>query len=346
MDAEFFCLNTQTESASQLVRYLNQYVDPTISLKVMDAHTQAWDVRAEIGRRYTKLMHASIPPERELNIEAVTQLELFGNRIYLRVYWPMLVDGYYWSPEYRGMVRGLYWTTYEQQFHGKGRGLELFLPALAIRDRMVLVPKGQNETLEGMGLNEPPRPPLQRGVIEADFADTAEMEEAFSKIGKELRRELRQELAAYKSFLASDQLDLDAAAAYLAVPVDMLRHALREDSNARELVYKQLRCNFEPNTVVKDIQTRVSLQIDNPSEVDLGEVRVQVRGPSSGMEINPERVRVELPAQARVHADFSVAATRAGDFALEVMFLERDIDAPRDLLPMQQLWISSVASAQ
>jgi hypothetical protein len=42
-------------------------------------------------------------------------------------------------------------------------------------------------------------------------------------------------------------------------------------------------------------------------------------------------------------ADFSVAATREGEFVLKVLFLDADVDAPRDMLPMQQLWITSVA---
>ena len=134
--------------------------------------------------------------------------------------------------------------------------------------------------------------------------------------------------------------------AHLGVSPSLLRHALREQSDAKELIYNQLRCTVEPTTIVKDVQTRLSLQIDNPSEVDLGQLRVQVRGPSNGMEVNPDRVRLQLAAKARVRADFSVAATREGEFVLEVLFLDADVDAPRDMLPMQQLWITSVARGQ
>ena len=343
MNAEFFCLNTHVDTAGQLVRYLNKFVDPTIGLKVMNVESPE---REEMGRQYTKLLYASIPPERNLNIAAVTQLELFGNRIYIRIYWPMLVEGLYYSYSDGGIVRGVYRSIYERQFHARGRGLERFLPALAIRDRMVLVPKGQNETLESMGPNEPPLPPLQRGVIEVDFEDLVEIERAFVTIGKELRKELRQELATYKSFHLSDQSDFEKVSAHLGVPPSLLRHALREQSDAEERIYKQLHCAVEPTTIVKDIQTRLSLWIDNPSEVDLGQLRVQVRGPRSGIEINPDRVMIELAAKSRVHADFSVAATREGEFVLELLFLDADLDVPRDMLPMQQLWITSVPSGQ
>jgi hypothetical protein len=254
----------------------------------------------------------------------------------------MLVQGYYWSPDVDDPVLGTYWTTFEQQFHGGGRGLERFLPALAIRDRMVLVPQGQNETLEAIGSNEPPPPPLQRGVLEVDFEDPAAMEQAFETVGRALRAELREELSAYQSFQLSDRLDLDAASAHLGVPSDLLRHALREQTQARELILKQVRCSLQPATIVKDVQTRVALSIDNPSAVDLGELRVQLRGPTSGLEISPERVPIQLPAESSARADFSVAATREGEFVLEALFLDAVVDEARVLLPVQQLWITSV----
>ena len=341
MDAEFFCLSDHMDGIGQLVRYLDRLVDPSIALKVMNVETGDWQERAEIGRRYTQLLQASIPPERELSIEANTSLELFGSRIYLRVYWPMLVDGYYWYPGLDDPVKGLYRTLYYRYFD-KMHDLGLFMPALAIRDRMILVPKGQNETLESMGSNEPPPPPLQRGVIEVDFQNPMEMEHAFVSIGQGLRREIRQELLAYQSFQLSDQMEFDTVSAHLGVPPSLLRHALREDSRARELIYSQLRCTADPDTVVKDIQTRVSLQIDNPSEIDLGQLRVQVRGPSSGIEVSPERAQIRLPAHASVRVDFSVASTREGEFVLEVLFLDADADAPGEMLPMQHLWITSV----
>jgi hypothetical protein len=255
----------------------------------------------------------------------------------------MLVEGYYQNPGTGELVLGIYRTIYEQQFHAYDGALNLFLPALAIRDRMVLVPRGQNERLESMGSNEPPRAPLQRAVIEVDFEDPLELEQAFVTIGKELRRELRRELLAYQSFHLSDESDLATVSAHLGVTPSLLRHALHEESDARELIYKQLRCTLESSTIVKDVQTRLSLRINNPSAVDLGELRVQVRGPSSGLEVSPPRVSVRLPAEASVCADFSVAATREGEFVLEVLFLDIDADVPRDMLPVQQLWITSVA---
>lgn len=343
MDAELFCLTEHVESAGRLLRQLNTVVDPTITLKVLDAETASWPEREEIGRRYTKLLHASIPPERKLGVEAVTGLELFGNRVYLRFYWPMLVEGWYWYPGVDGLVRGLYWSVYERQFHARGRGLELFLPALALRDRMVMVPRGQNETLEDMGTPEPDRPPLQRGVLEADFGDPADVERALTTIGQELRRELRKELVAYRSFHPSDDLDLDAVSAHLGVNPMLLRRAVDEEADARALVERQLVCTLAPATVVRDVQTRIALRVENSSTVGLGRTRVQVRGPSSGLEVNPERLEMDLPAGGTASADLSVAATRVGEFVVEVVFLDAETGRARDLVPAQQLWLTSVA---
>jgi hypothetical protein len=342
MDAELFCLNKHVEAAATMVRHLQRFVDPSVALRVMNTET-AWPERDEIGRRYTKLLHASVPPERELTIEAVTGLELFGSRIYLRIYWPLAFDAVYRHPGGE-MISPPYSITVERQFHVRNEGLEAFLPALAIRDRMVLVPRGQNETLDGLGPDATSLPPMQRGVIEVDFADSVQLEQAFVTVGHALRQELRNELLAYRSYHPSDQLDLDAVSAHLGVTPALLRRAVREEAEARELIYKQLRCRLEPTTIVKDVQTRLSLTIENPSAIDLGDLRVQMRGPSSGLEVYPERVPIEVPAEASMQVDFSVVATRAGEFVVEVLFLDADTDVPREMLPVQQLWITSVPS--
>jgi hypothetical protein len=342
VNAEFFCLNSHLDAAGSLVRYLRQWVDPTVALRVLNFDTE-WPTRDEIGRRYTELLHASVKPERQLGIEAVTRLELFSNRVYVRLYWPMRVEGYYWYPGMSEPAFGPYVTEFEQQFHGGGRGLEQFLPALAVRDRMVLVPLGQNAILEGAGASEPAPLPLQRGVIETDFTSAAATEQAFKIVGKELRKELRNELSAYQSFQQSDRLDLDAVSAFLGVSPDLLRHALREESQAQELILRRLRCVVEPPTIVQDVQTRVSLVIDNPSSVDLGELLVHLRGPTTGIEISPEWVPVLLSPESRSSTDFSIVASRVGEFVLEVLFVDAEADEQRDLLPAQQVWITSVS---
>jgi hypothetical protein len=344
MDAEFFCFNEHVEAAGQLVRYVTEFVDPTIALKVQNVETPDRTERYALGRRYAQLLFASIPPEREIGIEANTTLELFGNRIYLRMYWPILVEGYY---HYQGLddrVRGLYWTTREARFFPYDHGLRSFLPAIAVRDQMVLVPRGQNDILEEMGSNAPNQPPLQRGVIEVDFADEQEVEQAFVTIGQQLRRELRRELLAYHSFDLGQRSDLDTVSAHLGVPPSLLRHALREESDSRELIYRQLRCALVPTSIVMQRQTRVRLQVENPSALELGRLRVQLRGPTAGLQIYPERVEIELPSASTASADFSIVATREGEFALEVLFLEATQDLPREMLPLQQLWLTSVPS--
>ncbi len=348
MEAEFFCLNEHLEAAGSLVRHLTRHVDPTIALKVVNVDRGDPDdgrARLEAGRRYARLLHASVPPERELRIEANTEIELFGFRIYLRLYWPMLVQGYYLS-SYGDWVHGTYRVEYYRQFHGGGRGLERFVPALAFRDRMVLVPRGQNETLAEMGTNEKALPLLERGVIEVDFADRDDVERAFVEIGKGLRRELRHELLAYQGFHPTQEGDLDTVAAHLAVPPALLRHAIREETDAKELIFRQLRCELEPDALIRDVQTRVALWVENPSDVDLGRLRVQVRGPASGLEVHPERAEIRLGPGARIRTDFSLAATRVGDFAVEVMFLDADVDVPRDMLPTRQLWLTARADGR
>jgi hypothetical protein len=341
MDAEFYCVNAHLDSVGHLLRSLNKFVDPTIAVKVMNFDPEGRTARRDLGQRYTQLLYATIPPERELSIEAVGSMELFGNRIYLRIYWPMLTEQYGWDSNVGQYVRNLRLTTSYRQFHAGMHGLELFLPALAIRDRMVLVPKGQNKTLEGMGSNDPTQPVLQRSVIEVDFADASDIERACIQVGEELRKELRYELAAYHSYNLSDQSDFDTVSALLGVPPSLLRRAIREEADARELIYNQLSCTVEPTTIVADVQTRITIVVDNPSGVELGDLRMQVRGPSSGLAINPERVALRLGANSSARADFSVVAGREGEFVLETIFLDPDFDAPRDMMPAQQIWITS-----
>jgi hypothetical protein len=340
MDAEFFCLNAHVESAGALVRRLTRSVDPSVAMRVWNFDTEDNDERAEAGRRYTKLLHASIPPERDLSIEVNNSLQLFSQRVYIRIYWPLVVEGVYRYPGIDGWVHGAYRTEYARQFHGGGRGLEWFLPALAVRDRMVLVPRGQNDPLEQIGTGAPEQP-LERGVIEVEFADRDDVGPALDRVGRELRAELRNELLAYQSFHLSEPEDLDTVSAYLAVPPGLLRRAVREEAGARELIYRQLRVSAAPEVVTTEVQTRLSIVVENPSDIDLGTLDVQVRGPGSGFEINPERVRIQLAAGDEVRADFSVAALREGEFVLEVLFVDVDLEVPRDMLPVQQLWITS-----
>ena len=120
---------------------------------------------------------------------------------------------------------------------------------------------------------------------------------------------------------------------------NMLQRVLQEDAVARNLVYHQLRCTIEPADLVQNVQTRVTLQVENPSEANLGQVLLHVRGPRTGLEINPDRVDLTLNSHTVLTVDLSMAALREGDFAVEVLILQQNTEVPSSSLPVHHLWI-------
>src|SRR6185369_14975419 len=103
------------------------------------------------GWRYLKLLQAAIPPEQGISL-GLDEFSYSIYRIYIKAYFSM-------SGSYFGNTRGF-----------SGSDLLQFFPAVAVHDRMVLVPLGLRRSLVRSNEEFPAFPALKAGgVLELDF---------------------------------------------------------------------------------------------------------------------------------------------------------------------------------
>jgi hypothetical protein len=341
MDADFFYLGTPSITPARLLAMIATHVDPSIALRRWDANTKDYRERAAIGTRYAQLLQASIPPEHSMSLDVVTDMDLFGGRIYIRVYWPILIQEYW---QYEGDVPVIY-GGYSMQMHASffmhNQGLAPFFPALAIRDRMVIVPKGQNRVLKGSLEDQGALAKLRPDVAEADFSDEAKLDQAVAAVGHGLRTELRHELRAYGSFRKPGAWDLADAATHLGVTLSFLQRALQQEAPKATRLYEQLSCEFSSTEVTAGRWNKVMLKIRNDSDVDLAELTAQVIGPA---EVLPSRIPAAVKARSSTEVPIAVKPSDPGAFPLEIAFLLPEDQVLADLLPRHQIWLESVVS--
>src|SRR5262245_66046588 len=101
MDADFFYVDTPSIPPARLLAMIAAHVDPSIAMLQHDAKTRNYKERATIGSRYAQLLQASIPPDHSLSLEVNTDVDMFGGRIYIRIYWPILIQEYW---QYEGDI--------------------------------------------------------------------------------------------------------------------------------------------------------------------------------------------------------------------------------------------------
>ncbi|AVH60476.1 MULTISPECIES: hypothetical protein [Streptomyces] len=338
MEAEFFGYNPEEWVSARLLELVARHIDPTIALQINDANTVNHRRRTEIGNRYAKLLYASIPPDLGVSIEVHTDLDIMNSRVYVRIYWPM-IQWRNWQPFGGGQGYGSQIYGYQEvNFFADGKGLQYFLPALAIRNRMVLVPAGQNSVFEATD-EEDEVGPLQRDVIEVDFSDDAALEAAVIETGRMLRRELRREVAAYASFQQPGSWTYLDAAAHLEVPVGFVKRALQEEGEATEKAYRLLRCDIDQERIRHGRWTKIRLQVRNDSDLDFPDVTVTVSGP---VQVLPAMISATLPAQETTIVELALNPADIGEFPIEIAFVLPEDQILAEWLPIHHVWLESL----
>src|SRR4051794_6825737 len=306
MEVELYCLTRDVDRAAYVENLLRRAVDESLVLAVRDLQYGSTFERDPIAVRYAQLLQATIPPEKGLYL-SVSTMDFYRDRIYLGIYWPIYVRGY-WSEIagtsvfFEGYSLSRRVTCYPT-FGAEGavperRGLELFFPALAVRGRMVLVPKGQAELLDQIGL--PPMglsQDLPRDVVEVDFYDDAELREAAERVGHSLLAEVAHDLQSHVRQFPSETLDVAEVAAKLEVTPAILQHVIAEDIVP---LYGQITCELEEDEFALGRWTKTRLRVHNASESALEQVLVTVSGP---VEVRPSSVRVDVPPRAEASAE-------------------------------------------
>jgi hypothetical protein len=339
MDAEFFYLDTPSIAPARLLAMIAAYVDSSVALRTHDANTKDYKERAAIGARYSQLLQASIPPDHSLALQVVTGMDMFGSRIYIRVYWPILIQEY-WQYEGDIPIYGGYSMHKEANFFVLNQGLKPFFPALAIQDRMVIVPKGQNQILKGDLENQDALARLRPEVTEVDFSDEAKLDEAMAAVGKGLRAELRHELQAYGSFRKPGEWTMADAAADLGVTVGFLQRSLEQEAPKATRIYERLSCEFDRAEVTAGRWNKVMLRIRNESDIDLAELMAQIMGP---VDVLPTRIPATVKARSSTEVPISLKPSDLGAFPLEIAFLLPEDQLLAEWLPRHHIWLESIA---
>jgi hypothetical protein len=349
MEAELYCLSRDVERAGYVGELLRRTIDDSLVISVRDLQHGGTLERDPIAYRYTQLLQATIPPEKGLHL-TVSTMDFYRDRIYLGIYWPIYVQGY-WSEiagtsvYFEGYSLNRRVTCYpalgDAATAPERRGLELFFPALAVRGRMVMVPKGQAELLDQIGA--PPlgmSQELPRDVLEVDFYDDAELREATERVARSTLAEVAQDLHSHVRQFPSETLDVGDVAAKLEVTPAILQHVIAEDVVP---LYSLLTCDLERHDFALGRWTKTGIRVGNGSDTSLEQVMVTVSGP---VEARPSSIYVDVPARGDVTAEIALRPSDPGDIPLEIALVLHDHQALSEWLPPPEpVWVTSSGGA-
>ncbi len=316
MNAEIYVTGrSDVTLGATLAEGLRRHLHPGITVKLLELGSGEREV-IETARRYVKLLQASIRPDKGFQLN-LTVLEHFGYRFYIYVYYAF---SYYAAK--------------------KIEGLQDFLPAVAVHNRMALVPAGLGRALErdwSDQLSSPFQPLDMGGVAEVDFRDAAAVEGALAEVGRATRGELLADVRAWASFRVPGEVDLTALAKDLDVDLGFLHHLLKSQAG-QQAVNRRLTCLLEPRKIAFGRWTRVELQIRNDSDVSLKDLQVTISGP---VEIRPSRLQLDVAAGETAMLPLSLKPTDHGEYPLEVVLALPDEQVFGPWLPVEHLWIES-----
>jgi hypothetical protein len=316
MDAEIFCVEGREGSVDLIKETLRTRVYSGIAVNVYtikkDTHTR---IPTQIAWKYVKLLQAAIPPEKGFQF-SIHELEHFGYRFYIEVYYPII-----------NFRRGYS----ENDF-------DLFFPAIAIRDRMVVVPLGLKKAMAGveeaLSLFKPFR---TGGLLEIDLNKESEIKQAITTIGKRLHDDLIQELKAYASYQKLKDIDLSKFAQDFNVDLGFIQHSI-EGVVTEAGFYNKLTCQFDRDKFPLNRWSKVVLTAENQSDIDLPNLDVNISGP---IKIRPTRIRTDLPKNSTVQIPIAIMPEDAGDFPVEIVFMQSQDKLIVDCLPIHHIWLQT-----
>ncbi len=317
MEAEIFYLKDDDATIPLLKQLLPTHIYPNIKMTLHEFEKSSY-IRdmSQVGLRYIKLLQASIPPEKGLELN-FKRLATFGYRFYIECYYAFNFFSYghsNWAKELNN----------------------IFFPAVAIRNRMFLIPLSLGEQLKCGNISSTPFYPFEMGgVLEVDFRDKEALNEALVKVGKSIHLELRRELKSYAAYQNLRDINLAQIAEDLGVDMMFLQHSLKSEA-IEHIVYTRLKCEFNLKKVSLDRWNKVMLVIDNKSDMNLADLAIEISGP---VQILPSRLSVNLPAQATVEIPIAIFPKNPGDFPLEITFVQPEDKMLSDWLPVHYIWV-------
>jgi hypothetical protein len=320
MDAQFFCLD-QHRSLGETIRcLLAASLGSSVAMQVNSTDSaRHLGSLTSLGELYANLLAASIPPEQGLSVKFKTYDWLRGA--------PYMHSN---SPPYS-------WTVSVPYFE-EGT-LAFFLPALAIRGRMALVPRGQNDVLQRLDGTSPLSPwagpsEYRRDVIEVDFQNQVDIEDAVRSLAERVRQEIDHDIGVYRA-LHPKAKPADIARS-LEIDIDLLEQRLREAAGRAD-VYSHLQLALSTETVSFGRWTCVELRISNESGSKVSNVSVSV--PSGPVDIVPKRIELDLAALSTTVVRLSVKQEEPSEFPLEFKLALPNDDLLERWLPSYPIWL-------
>ena len=312
MEAEIYYLSGQEHLLAPLQDHLKSLVYAGLTFTMRQISTSSCEYEfTEVARQYVKLLQASISPLVGLEVE-LKVMESNGYRLYIDVYYTMY--GRKSFPELKG-----------------------FFPAVAIRERMALVPTGLGDRLRpSLGALSPFQPFDLGGFLEVNFEDISDLDGAAEQVGRRLRKDFLQEVRAYAAYQESRELSLDRAAKDLSVDPGFVREVLEIEAGGA-LAYQGLTCSFDRSEFPLGVWSKVNLIVDNPSKDPLEDLEVEVAGPAK---ILPSRIRLSVPARGGGHVQMAIMPAESGEFPLELTFALPEDRPIVDWLPFHIIWLS------
>jgi hypothetical protein len=308
MKAEIYYLEEQEGLVAGLAENLRAKLYPGLQVELQKIAFSDRREIVDLGRRYVKLLQASIRPETGLQL-GIRELDHYGYRFYIYVY-----------------------HAFAYSMSGPLQ-LQTFFPAVAVRDRMALVPAGLARRLDWRTSEALVLKPFEMGgASEVSFDDRPAVEAALALISQATRADLLQEIRAYRSPADVDQPTL---ARDMDVDIGFLQHLSAADG-FEPAFYDQLTCEIAPSKITFDRWTKVILSVRNDSDVALSNLQAKISGPA---EILPTRIRIDVPARSTASVAISLSPTRRGEFPLELVLVRPDEPVFSPRLPEKYLWV-------
>jgi len=301
---------------AELIEELQTQIYPGLNVTLRPITLQGEREAAELGRQYVKLLQASIRPDKGFKLD-ITVLEHSGYRFYIYVY---------------------YAFAYNANKKFQQDKLRVFFPAVAVRDRMALVPAGLGKELEqnwNEQLTSPFKPLAIGGPAEVSFGDPPAVKAAIAQVAQTTRDVLLREIRAYASHHNLADIDLPTMARDMDIDIGYLQH-LFAAGGIQHAFHNQLKCEIAPGKIVFDRWTKMTLSVRNDSDLSLSQLEAKVSGQ---VEIRPARLRLDVPAHSTGSVQFSLKPIDRGDLLLEVVLALPDEQVFSSWLPVQHLWL-------
>jgi hypothetical protein len=288
MKAKIFYLNQQQNLFGEIARLLKQYVYADIDVLPQNINDMYPDILMNDQELFITQSYA--------NLLMASMVKVDDFKVYVEDRY-----GHWW---YMGHLGG--YVGYEDHVLRIARdSIASLFPAVALMDRMVLLPQGIYEAFDkSRRFSYFPKPLDLQGVLLVDFRDHRAIEEAVRQVGAHLKIEIAKLCRRYMAVNRILQPDFDD-----------LTKILRIDKRFFEQYQSEIYTppvKLIPKVVSDPVQlakrSQVVLEIQNESEVAVGRVRVQVRAPSG-----------TLTAPVAEYLDFSAGNKQIQTIRFEVI---------------------------